>query len=180
MNLKENLIKPSQNSGSMAKRPLRRPVFGMLAFAILGFLDAAYLTVEHFLNRVPPCSIVHGCEKVTTSSYSLIFGVLPMSLMGALYYLSVIVALILYLDLRRALIIKWTARFTVVGFLFSLYLVYLQLFVIKAICQYCMLSALSSTGLFVVGLLMLRSLRADGMNNKQLTMNNSNGINATL
>jgi uncharacterized membrane protein len=159
----------------MASRPPRRPVFGMLAFAILGFLDAAYLTVEHFLNRVPPCSIVHGCEKVTTSSFALIFGVLPMSLLGALYYLSVIVALILYLDMRRAFIIKWTARFTIIGFLFSLYLVYLQLFVIKAICQYCMLSALSSTGLFVVGLLMLRSQHAYDMDHGPRTMDHSNG-----
>jgi len=171
MNSKENLIKPSPNSGFSANRPSRRLVFGMLVFAGLGFLDAAYLTVEHFLNRVPPCSIVHGCEKVTTSSYSVIFGV-PMALMGALYYLVVIVALILYLDLRRELIVKWTARFTVVGFLFSLWLVYLQLFVIKAICQYCILSALSSTGLFVVGLLVLRSLRIGGTNNGQHTMNN--------
>lgn len=85
-----------------------------------------------------------------------------MALMGALYYLAIILALVLYLDLRRDWIIKWTARFTTMGFLFSLYLVYLQLFVIKAICQYCMLSALSSTGLFVIGVLVLRSL---SMNN---------------
>ncbi len=159
MNSNENSTKSLESNAAAAKPPVSRLVFGMLGLAVLGFLDAGYLTVEHFLNRVPPCSITNGCEKVTTSSYSLIFGVLPMSLMGALYYLAVIVALILYLDLRRQLIVKWTARFTAVGFVFSLYLVYLQLFVIKAICQYCMLSALSSTGLFVVGLLVLRSLR---------------------
>ena len=166
MNSKESLIKPSQNSGFLAHRRHRRLFFGLLAVAPLGFLDAGYLAVEHFLNRVPPCSIVAGCEKVTTSQYSVIFGV-PLALMGALYYLAIIVALILYLDLRRAWIIKWTARATAVGFVFSLYLVYLQLFVIKAICQYCMLSVLSSTGLFVIGLLVLRSHRVFDMDNGQ-------------
>jgi len=171
MNSKENLIKPSSNSGFLAHRPHRRLFFGLLALAPLGFLDAGYLTVEHFLNRVPPCSLVAGCEKVTTSQYSVIFGV-PMALMGALYYLAIILALVLYLDLRRDWIIKWTARFTAVGFLFSLWLVYLQIFVIRAICQYCVLSALSSTGLFVIGVLVLRSHRAFTMNNGQHTMNN--------
>jgi len=166
MNSKENLIKPSNPSGFLAHRPHRRLFFGLLALAPLGFLDAGYLTVEHFLNRAPPCSLVSGCELVTTSRYSVIFGV-PTALMGALYYLAVILALVLYLDLRRDWIIKWTARFTVVGFVFSLWLVYLQLFVIKAICQYCMLSALSSTGLFVLGVLVLRSHRAYTTNNKQ-------------
>jgi uncharacterized membrane protein len=158
MNSKENLIKPSENSGFLAHRSHRRLFLGLLVLAPLGFFDAGYLTVEHFLNQAPPCSLVSGCELVTTSSYSVIFG-MPTALMGALYYLAIILALILYLDLRRDWIIKWTARFTTLGFLFSLWLVYLQLFVIKAICQYCMLSALSSTGLFVIGVLVLRSHR---------------------
>ncbi len=174
MNSKENLIKPSSPSGFLAQRGARRLFFGMLAVAALGFIDAGYLTVEHFLNRVPPCSLVSGCEKVTTSQYAVIYGV-PMALMGALYYLAIILALVLYLDMRSDWIVKWTARFSAVGFLFSLWLVYLQLFVIKAICQYCMLSALSSTGLFVIGLLVLRSLsKNDGrsvINNEQRTMN---------
>jgi len=173
-NLKENLIKPSVSSTFLAHRKHRWLFFVLLGLAPLGFIDAGYLTVEHFLNRTPPCSLVHGCELVTTSSYSVIFGV-PMALLGSLYYLVIIFALVLYLDMRRDWIIKWTARFTAVGFLFSLYLVYLQLFVIKAICQYCMLSALSSTALFVIGVLVLRSL---SMNNKQCTMNNSIGTNA--
>jgi uncharacterized membrane protein len=148
-----------------ARRP-RRLFFGMLALAAIGFIDAGYLAVEHFLNRVPPCSIISGCEKVTSSEYSVIFGV-PMALLGALYYLAVILALVLYLDMRRDWMIKWTARVTAFGFVFSLWLVYLQLFVIKAICQYCMLSALSSTGLFVIGILVLRSHRAFKTNNRQ-------------
>jgi uncharacterized membrane protein len=163
MNSNENSTMPlASNSGHLSVRHHRRLFFAMLAFALVGFLDSTYLAIEHFLNRVPPCSLVTGCEIVTTSKYSVIFGV-PLALLGALYYLAVIVALVLYLDMRRDFIIKWTARVTAFGFVFSLWLVYLQLFVIKAICQYCMLSAISSTGLFVVGVLMLRSFRTHNM-----------------
>lgn len=168
MNSKENLTPPSSPNDLSAPRRLRRLSFGMLAFAAVGFIDAGYLTVEHFLNRVPPCTIISGCEKVTTSPYSIILGV-PMALMGVVYYLAVILALVLYLDMRRDWIIKWTARVTAFGFVFSLWLVYLQLFVIKAICQYCMLSAATSIGLFAIGVLVLRSL---SMNNEQHTMDN--------
>lgn len=133
-------------------------VFGMLAVSALGFLDASYLTVEHFMNKVPPCSITRGCEAVTTSQYSLLFGI-PLALLGAAYYLAVIIALIYYLDSRKPVMIKLIAKFTAVGFLFSVYLVYLQLAVIHAICQYCMLSALSSTALFIIGLMVLKSHR---------------------
>lgn len=164
-NLPNNLTKSSENSGFWAHRPHRRLVWGLLAIAPLGFLDATYLSVEHFLNRVPPCTIVHGCEAVTTSSYAVLFGI-PMALLGALYYLAIILALVYYMDAKKTWIIKWTARLTVVGFLFSLYLVYLQLFVIHAICLYCMVSALSSTALFILGQLVLRSHRSYVMKHK--------------
>lgn len=154
-----NSTKPSVPSGFLAHRRHRGLVFALLGLAPLGFLDASYLTIEHFLNKVPPCTIVHGCEAVTTSPYSLIFGI-PTALLGALYYLAIILALVYYLDSKRAIIIKLTASFTAVGFAFSLWLVYLQLFVIRAICLYCMLSALSSTALFIIGLLVLKSHRA--------------------
>jgi uncharacterized membrane protein len=143
----------------MELRRNRRMVFGLLAVAPLGFLDATYLSVEHFLNKVPPCSITHGCEAVTTSPYALVFGI-PMAVLGAVYYLAIILGLVYYLDSRKSAVLKAVSGFTAFGFLFSLYLVYLQLFVIRAICQYCMLSALSSTLLFIIGAMVLKSHRS--------------------
>ncbi len=151
-------MKPSPNSGFLENRRGRRLFFALLAVAPVGFLDSVYLAVEHYLDRTPPCSIVSGCETVTTSAYSVIMGI-PLALLGSLYYLGIIIALVYYLDSRKSWVLKWTSRFTVVGFLFSLYLVYLQLFVLHAICSYCMLSALSSTVLFILGMLVLKSHR---------------------
>jgi len=142
----------------MSDRRHRWLVWGMFVFSILGFLDAAYLTVEHFLNRVPPCSVVSGCEVVTTGPYSVLFGI-PVALLGSLYYLAIILALVFYFDRRRDWVLRVVSCFTAAGFLFTLYLVYLMIFVIHAICTWCLLSALSSTALFILGLMVLKSHR---------------------
>src|SRR3990167_9515610 len=101
--------------------------------ALIGFIDAAYLTFEHFLGRVPPCSILHGCEKVTTSPYAEVFGI-PLALFGAVYYFLLLVLVIAFFDLKNDKILKIATVITPVGFLASLYFIYIQLFVIKAIC----------------------------------------------
>jgi len=130
-----------------------------LIVAPIGFIDAAYLTIEHYLNRVPPCSIVSGCEVVTTSQYSAVFGV-PIALFGALYYLAIIVGVVAYLDTKKEKILSWVSWATIIGFLTSIYLVGLQLFVLHAICLYCMGSAISSTLLFIFGLCQIKMLRS--------------------
>ncbi len=126
----------------------------LAAVSLFGFLDATYLTIEHYRGVVPPCSIVAGCEAVTTSSYSL-FLTIPVALLGALYYLAVLFLTIAYLDTKKPHFIKVAASITPVGFLVSLYFIYLQAFVIKAWCLYCLGSALSSTILFILGILIL-------------------------
>ncbi|TAJ98741.1 MAG: vitamin K epoxide reductase family protein [Candidatus Manganitrophaceae bacterium] len=132
----------------------------LLAASLIGFVDAAYLTAKHFLGVPPPCGRFGGCETVTTSEYATIGGA-PLALLGALYYLAVFLSVIAYLDTRRPGILRMTAGFTAVGFIASLWFVYLQLFVIKAICPYCMLSAFVSTVLFIVGIAVLRGQGAD-------------------
>ncbi len=138
--------------------PPKRIIVPLLAASLIGFIDAAYLTAKHYLGAPPPCGRFGGCETVTTSEYATIAGV-PLALLGAVYYLAVFLSVIAYLDTRRPGILRMTAGFTAVGFLASLWFVYLQLFVIKAICPYCMLSAFASTVLFIVGMIVLRRQR---------------------
>jgi uncharacterized membrane protein len=116
------------------------------AIAALGFIDATYLTVEHFLNKIPPCGIT-GCETVLTSAYSTIASI-PVSLLGSLDYLFIIILLMTYYDTRKEIFLRAALLFTVVGFLFSVYFVIIQAFVLGAYCLYCMFSALISTILF--------------------------------
>lgn len=125
-----------------------------LVTSALGFLDATYLTVEHYRGVVPPCSIVSGCEAVTTSRYATVSG-MPVALLGALYYLTILVLAVAYLDRRQSVWLRLAAYLTFVGLAASVWLVYLQLFVIKAICLYCLFSAATSTILWGLGITVL-------------------------
>jgi len=97
--------------------------------SFLGFLDATYLTAQHYFGAIPPCFVTTGCETVLTSEHSVIFGV-PTALWGTMYYLLLFLLAVLALDLKLD-IIRIAAYLTPIGFFASLYFVYLQLFVIK-------------------------------------------------
>lgn len=130
-----------------------------LTVSFLGFLDATYLTAQHFLGAIPPCVITTGCETVLTSEHNNIFGI-PVALLGSLYYISLFLLAVFYLDTKQVRIIRLAAYLSPLGFLASLYFVYLQLFVLKEICPYCMVSALTSTTLFILGIFIIRSSRS--------------------
>lgn len=131
----------------------------MLAVAILGLADATYLTIQHYQNAVPPCTI-HGCEKVLTSSYAEIAGI-PVALFGAIYYFVQSALLIAFFTSRKKILLILPSLFSIAGFLASMWFVYLQIAVIKAICQYCMVSAVTSTLLFIFGMIVLVQFRKD-------------------
>lgn len=123
----------------------------ILAVSFIGFLDAAYLTIEHYNKGILRCYVFEGCDEVTSSKYSTVGGI-PIALFGAVYYLAIFIATILFIDTKYRLLFYVLTFIPILGFLFSAWFVYLQLAVIKAICLYCMISAATSTSLFVLGL----------------------------
>jgi uncharacterized membrane protein len=139
-----------------------------MIMALVGFADSTFLAVEHYRGVIPPCSANEGCEKVLSSQYSAVFGV-PTALFGSLYYLAVSLGSFIYLESRHgrgsvaahhAAILKWTMLATVLGFVMSLWFVYLQLFILRSICIYCMGSAATSTVLFIAAATMLKKYSA--------------------
>ena len=149
------------NLKQIFKRPLKAPnslVIVALIVALLGFADAAYLTLEHYQNAIPPCSI-GSCETVLTSVYSTVLGI-PVSLAGAMYYLVILVALFAYLDTKKDFLLKLALIIPVIGFIATAWFVYLQLFVLHAICVYCMGSAITTTLLFIVSMIVFSKYRA--------------------
>jgi uncharacterized membrane protein len=142
------------NSEILSNKPEAKSSWLLLFFPILGaigFVDATYLTVKHFLGTPVACSLLHGCETVLTSKYASVFGI-PTALLGSFYYLTILILAVLYLDSRKQMFLKLLAYLTPIGFIASLCFVYLQIFVIKAICLYCMTSAATSTLLFIIGM----------------------------
>ena len=107
------------------------------ALAVAGLLISAYLTWTHFLGVPPVCiSGSGGCETVQTSRYATIFGV-PVSVLGLIAYAGLLVSA----SLRDEVGVYLGLLIALVGTLFSMYLTYLEVFVIHAICQWCLASA---------------------------------------
>lgn len=125
-------------------------IIAFLVLSFIGFLDASFLTIEHYNGAFLKCRFLQGCETVLNSEYSKLMGI-PVSLFGVFYYLSVFVGSLFYLDSQNERFLKHLCVYTLAGFFASLYLVYLQAFVIGAFCEYCILSATTSTLLFILG-----------------------------
>ncbi len=123
--------------------------------ALIGFADASYLTFTHYSGISPACSVIEGCEEVTTSAYSSVFGI-PVALGGALFYLTMMLLSVMTIESKKQCPLKIAGYLSPAGFLASVWFVYLQIYVIEAICVYCMGSAISSTLLFILGMIALK------------------------
>ena len=130
-------------------------VYSFLVIALLGFLDAIWLTTKYYIGTID-CSIIAGCQDVLSSKYSDIIGI-PVALLGVVYYLFIIFNSLAYIKHQSKFSVFVLGVLPSVGFLFSIWLVYLQLAVINAICIYCMGSALSSTLLFIFSIIVLKN-----------------------
>ncbi len=122
--------------------------------AFLGFLDATYLTILHYKQTIPSCT-VGSCETVLTSEYATILGV-PIALLGSLFYISVIILSLLILTNYKRIYVNLFFLMAASGFGVSLFLLYIQAFVLHSFCQYCLLSATTSAGIFILALLQIK------------------------
>lgn len=126
------------------------PVVAAL-LALLGLADSVYLTVHHYTAEPVPCSIVEGCETVLTSAYAEVAGV-PLAAFGALaYFLAFSLAILAAYGNRSMWMLFGVQSFIMAAV--SVYLIYLQGFVIGAFCQFCLVSAATSITLFIVFLI---------------------------
>ena len=124
-------------------------LYGLAAFvSLIGLADSIYLTVEHLSGRSVRCTIVSGCSEVLSSSYATVRGV-PLAAIGAVGYFTVFslatLAAFGYKGLGKVLLFIVSAMF-----LTTLWLLYLQAFVIRHFCQFCLLSALVTTALTIL------------------------------
>jgi uncharacterized membrane protein len=125
------------------------------ALCITGIGVAGYLTYVHYAGLHPVCGISHGCETVQTSSYAYLAGI-PVALLGLITYTLILAAA----QTRSANGFLAAYVLTLIGFGFSLYLTYREVFTIHAICSWCVSSAIVFTLLAAVGT--IQALRLDG------------------
>jgi uncharacterized membrane protein len=124
-----------------------------LGLSVLGVAVSAYLTIEHYSSSTTlacPESGVVDCVKVTTSSYADLLGV-PVALLGLLYFVATTA---LCLPAAWSSTRAWVhhARLAVVsvGAVFVLYLVWVELFRVDAICLWCTAVHVLAVALFAV------------------------------
>ena len=126
----------------------------ILIIALLGLSDAIYLLIIKLSSNKALCVPGLGdCWSVNNSIYSEWNGI-PISVFGILSYISIILLLTL---LNRVSFLKnfihiFVLGISLIGFIFSIYLTYLQIAVIKAICPFCIISAITMTTVFVLSI----------------------------
>jgi uncharacterized membrane protein len=127
----------------------------LIVLTVLGVALASYLTYVHYAEIKPLCTAGNACIKVQSSVYSKLAGV-PVALIGLIGYVAILGSLLVPENENSRLA---TMALTLVGFGFSAYLTYRELFSIHAICEECATSAGILTVL--MGLSVWRFLRGD-------------------
>ena len=132
---------------------IRRLIAGL---SVIGIIDSLYLLYIKFSNEGQVCT--GGCEIVNTSIYSEIFDI-PIAIFGALGYLFILLVILLNNNIE---FVKENSVITIFGFsfigvLYSTYLTYLEIYVIDAICEYCVISAVVMTLIFILSIFRLNT-----------------------
>ncbi|MEA2288829.1 MAG: hypothetical protein QOD55_826 [Solirubrobacteraceae bacterium] len=126
---------------------------GAAVCCVLGLGVAGYLTYVHYAGASPICAIAHGCERVQSSEWSELAGV-PVAVVGLVGYAAILVSLLVPGELA----LLAGAAMALLGWAFSAYLTYREVFTIEAICTWCVVSAVLMTALAVITV--VRLLRA--------------------
>jgi len=128
-----------------------------IALASLGVLVSIYMTVFKLTSNNAMCLGSGDCSTVNASPYSSVYGI-PVAFVGVLGYAAILG--ILALEMRGGNFFKQNSTLgvfglAVTGFAFTLYLVYLEIFVIKALCPFCITSQITMTILFIITIIRL-------------------------
>jgi len=116
--------------------------------SLIGLGDAIYLTVQHITGASLRCTIISGCSEVLSSPYAQV-GPVPLAAVGAAAYF-VVFSLAILAAFGYPLVKLLLKILLALMFLMTLWLLYLQAFVIHHFCQYCLLSAAVTTVLTLI------------------------------
>lgn len=130
----------------------------VIVLALAGLLDAVYLSDMALTGSELTCTItgLDGCNVVAQSVYSQFLGI-PLAVYGVIFYSLLLLAIIVSLYRVSAGMRRLVFGIALAGALFSSYFMYLQFFVIKALCIYCMGSAFVAYLLAILTFLAIRT-----------------------
>jgi uncharacterized membrane protein len=124
----------------------------LAALDTFGLVVASYLSVVELSGNVPVCGPVTGCEEVAKSEYAWI-GPIPVAVFGVFLSLILLAAALGWWKTgdRRLLAVHY--GLSLVGVTFEAYFMFLQVFVIEAVCIWCAMYGVSLVLRFVIALL---------------------------
>ena len=117
----------------------------ILVFSVLGIIDTSYLVYHKIKGTDVACIFFpkEWCQKVQYSKQSKTFGI-PNSFLGLLMYLLILALTLGYVN-GWAIPFWWIQFIIGFGFLFSMYFTFVQAFILRAFCTWCVVSAFSFT-----------------------------------
>lgn len=127
----------------ITQRVPARKLFGIHPALILGVLDliglvvASYLAVVELSGGVPTCGIIEGCEEVARSQYNNFAGI-PVALFGVVLSLLLLSLAVAWWKTDIYGLLLGHYGLSLVGVMFDGYFLFLQVFVIKAVCIWCL------------------------------------------
>jgi uncharacterized membrane protein len=125
-----------------------KPAILAAVVSLIGLADAAYLTAKHYTGKNVPCNIISGCEQVLNSQYAEILGI-PTAAFGVIsYFLVFSLAILTFYGNYK----MWNLFGGLVSgmAIFTIWLIYLQAYVIGAFCQFCLISAATTITLLII------------------------------
>ena len=118
---------------------------------VIGLSIAAYLSNVELGGGVPYCGPIHGCEAVALSSYSRIGGI-PVAVYGVALSLILLILAIAWIRTDRDGLLDAHYGLSLIGVIFEIYFLSLQLFVIHAVCIWCTSYGVSLIARFLVAM----------------------------
>jgi uncharacterized membrane protein len=138
-------------AGRLGRLRTIHPGWILVVLDVIGLLIAGYLSVVELGGGVPSCGPLHGCETVATSEYSRIGGI-PVAVFGVVLSLILLTLALAWIRTDNPLLLDVHCGLSLIGVIFEVYFLSLQVFVIHAVCVWCTLYGLTLIARFVVAL----------------------------
>jgi uncharacterized membrane protein len=135
-------------------RRLSRIEITLFALAIIGLLVSVYMTIYKITSNDSMCIGSKDCSVVNQSRFAEINGI-PVAVFGILGYAAILAVLLLE---RNPGFFKQNGTMllfglSLTGFLFTLYLIFLEIAIIKAYCPFCITSQIAMTFIFILSVI---------------------------